>query len=103
METNGGMDPKFINEDYDQNRGKQMDYSRNISSFLDAMVEEEAIPLSEIGSHVRSQDFSSNAEIINATPLMTMDIPAVDVMDLLNGPLNGRDLRNTLAGAALMV
>lgn len=39
----------------------------------------------------------------NATPLMTMDIPAVDVMDLLNGQLNGRDLRNTLAGMALMV
>jgi hypothetical protein len=32
-----------------------------------------------------------------------MDIPAVDVMDLLNGTLNGRDLRNTLAGMALMV
>jgi hypothetical protein len=28
------------------------------------MVEEEAIALSEIGNHVRSQDFSSNAEII---------------------------------------
>lgn len=31
---------------------------------LDAIVEEEAISLSEIGNHVRSQDFSSNAEII---------------------------------------
>jgi hypothetical protein len=34
---------------------------------------------------------------------MTMDIPAVDVMELLNGTVNGRDLRNTLAGMALMV
>jgi hypothetical protein len=31
---------------------------------LDAIVEEDAVALSEIGSHVRSQDFSSNAEII---------------------------------------
>lgn len=34
---------------------------------------------------------------------MTTDIPAVDVMDLLNGTLDGRELRNTLAGMALMV
>jgi hypothetical protein len=32
-----------------------------------------------------------------------MDIQAVDVMELFNGSLNGRDLRNTLAGMALMV
>jgi hypothetical protein len=35
-----------------------------IPHFLDAIVEEDAVALSEIGSHVRSQDFSSNAEII---------------------------------------
>lgn len=77
-------------DDYDAERG-------------DAIVEEDAVPLKDIGQHAREQDFSTNAEIINATPVITMDIPAVDVIELLNTETSGEDLRNTLAGMALMI
>ncbi|KAI6207292.1 hypothetical protein M3Y99_01851400 [Aphelenchoides fujianensis] len=69
----------------------------------EAVVEEDAVALREIGSHIASQDFASNAEIISATPLLTMDIQAVDVIDIYNNPMEQPDLQNTLAGFAIMV
>ncbi|CAD5206895.1 unnamed protein product [Bursaphelenchus okinawaensis] len=85
------LDESVVIDDYEQNRVSE------------AIVEEEAISFRDIGQHARDQGFTSNAEIINATPIITMDVPAIDVMELFNSTQSGEDLKNSLAGIGLMV
>ncbi|KAI6178629.1 hypothetical protein M3Y98_00521300 [Aphelenchoides besseyi] len=75
------------------------------ASTCDEPIEEPTVPLEEIGSYIKTQNFSSNAEIINVTPHLTTDIPAVSVLEFVG---NGRedaytpDINTTIAGIALM-
>ncbi|CAD5210126.1 unnamed protein product [Bursaphelenchus xylophilus] len=89
QDTKQPLEEAVVIDDYEQNR--------------EAIVEEEAISFRDIGQHAKDQGFTSNAEIINATPIITMDVPAIDVMELFNSVQNGEDMKNTLAGIGLMI
>lgn len=66
-EQKGQIDENIVIDDYDQVRGELVWAGRATVHFPvlpDAIVEEEAVPLKDIGQHARDQEFTSNAEII---------------------------------------
>ncbi|KAI6203300.1 hypothetical protein M3Y94_00540400 [Aphelenchoides besseyi] len=71
----------------------------------EVMEGEDAVQFEQIGSHVERQNFSSNAELINVTPLLTSSIPAVSMLEFVGNGLPNEitpHIRNTLVGLAVM-
>ncbi|KAI6215668.1 hypothetical protein M3Y94_00411800 [Aphelenchoides besseyi] len=82
---------------------EQHPLNREYQENPDAFVIEDAVSLRQIGSFIESQDFLSNAEIVNEIPNLTRYIQAVDVLELYRVDLTAENVAQTFAGCAAMI